>query len=76
MNKKAIFLSAAALSLCVGTVPAQAGLFGPGKFKVEQSDDRFSDTPTTMLTGRNNRVAVPMVCWKGTNPPVLFSNSW
>lgn len=57
MNKKAILISAAILSLSVGTVPAQAGLFGPGKFKVEQTDDRFSDAPTTIFTGRNNRVS-------------------
>jgi len=33
------------------------GIFGPGKFSVSQSDDRFSDRPTTSISGRNNRVS-------------------
>lgn len=39
-------------------VPASAqGLFGPGKFKIEQIDDRFSDTPTITFMGQNNRIS-------------------
>lgn len=42
--------------MIAGASPATAGLFGPGKFKVEQSDDRFSASPNTTWVGRNNRV--------------------
>ena len=46
-----------ALSLAAITLPASAqGLFGPGKFRVEQSDDRFSTTGLTTRSGVNNRV--------------------
>lgn len=40
-----------------GSSPGAAqGLFGPGKFRIEQTDDRFSTRPTTMVIGHNNRV--------------------
>lgn len=40
------------------TAPASAqGLFGPGKFKIEQTDDRFSDAPTVTFMGLNNRIS-------------------
>jgi hypothetical protein len=40
------------------TAPASAqGLFGPGKFKIEQTDDRFSDAPTITFMGLNNRIS-------------------
>ena len=40
------------------TAPASAqGLFGPGKFKIEQIDDRFSDAPTITFMGQNNRIS-------------------
>lgn len=45
-----------ASTLSLGTPVAAQGLFGPGKFKVEQTDDRFSTSPTTMFVGHNNRV--------------------
>jgi hypothetical protein len=37
--------------------PAVAGLFGPGKFKIEQIDDRFSTGPTVTVMGQNNRIS-------------------
>ena len=37
--------------------PASAGLFGPGKFTVEQSNDRFSSDGVTTYLGHNNRVS-------------------
>jgi len=42
--------------LHVGSPAAAQSLFGPGKFKIVQSDDRFSNAPTTMTFGQNNRV--------------------
>lgn len=50
----ASFLVAA--TIVVGTPALAQGMFGPGKFKVEQIDDRFSTSPTTMVIGHNNRV--------------------
>lgn len=47
---------AAALALAVIT-PAQAGLFGLPKFKVEQSDDRFSTNGLTTYSGLYNRIS-------------------
>lgn len=44
----------------IGSVPRPAiaqGLFGPVKFRIEQSDDRFSSSPTTTILGRNNCVS-------------------
>lgn len=49
-----------AVSFCaalVATVPASAQLFGVGKFKVEQSDDRFSTDGNTTYSGMNNRIS-------------------
>jgi hypothetical protein len=51
------------LALAAGITIANAGLgsaqsmFGPGKFKIEQSDDRFSAGGTTTITGWNNKVS-------------------
>lgn len=45
-----------AAGLCMTPASAQ-GLFGPGKFKIEQVDDRFSIEPTIMIMGRNNRIS-------------------
>ncbi|WEK45846.1 MAG: hypothetical protein P0Y56_12530 [Candidatus Andeanibacterium colombiense] len=50
---------AAALSASLLGVAAPAageGLFGPGKFTIAQTDDRFSTSPTTAIVGHNNRV--------------------
>ena len=48
----------AAVSLAiVATAPVQAGLFGLGKFKVDQSDDRFSANGLTTYSGLNNRIS-------------------
>lgn len=50
--------SIAAVSLAiVATAPVQAGLFGLGKFKVDQSDDRFSANGLTTYSGLNNRIS-------------------
>lgn len=50
----ATFLIGASIAV---SAPAWAqGLFGPGRFTIEQTDDRFSTSPTTMVIGRNNRV--------------------
>lgn len=50
--------TAAAVSLAiVATAPVQAGLFGLGKFKVDQSDDRFSANGLTTYSGLNNRIS-------------------
>ena len=50
--------SIAAVSLAiVATAPVQAGLFGLGKFKVDQSDDRFSANGLTIYSGLNNRIS-------------------
>ena len=49
-----------ALMVCtplVITAPASAQLFGVGKFKVQQSDDRFSTDGSTTYSGLNNRVS-------------------
>src|SRR5690348_6948352 len=37
--------------------PAQAQLFGSGKFKIEKSSDRFSTDGLGMIVGKNNRVS-------------------
>lgn len=50
--------TAAAVSLAIAaTAPVQAGLFGLGKFKVDQSDDRFSANGLTTYSGLNNRIS-------------------
>ena len=36
---------------------SHAQLFGPGKFKVEQTDDRFSTDGLATYVGRNNRIS-------------------
>lgn len=50
-----------ALLICNSAVavpaPAIAGLFGPGKFKIEQIDDRFSTGSTVTVMGQNNRIS-------------------
>jgi hypothetical protein len=53
------FSIAATLLACGGalTAPAEAGLFGPGKFEIVQTDDRFSTSPTITVMGRNNRIS-------------------
>jgi hypothetical protein len=52
---------AAALLVCAGagvaSAPASAGLFGPGKFQIQQINDRFSTGPTVTISGRNNRIS-------------------
>lgn len=50
-----LVISAAAL--VAAAVPAQAGLFGLPKFKVGQSDDRFSNDGLTTYTGMWNRIS-------------------
>lgn len=37
--------------------PLPAQLFGPGKFKVEQTDDRFSTDGLATYAGHNNRIS-------------------
>lgn len=37
--------------------PSEAQLFGPGKFKIEQTDDRFSTSGLATYVGRNNRIS-------------------
>ena len=44
-------------ALIAMSAPASAQLFGPGKFKVEQTDDRFSTDDLATYVGRNNRVS-------------------
>ena len=39
------------------TVPAQAQLFGPCKFKIERTVDRFATGDLANITGKNNRVS-------------------
>ena len=51
-----VIAAALACAITFGPTAAAQGMFGPGKFKVEQTDDRFSTSPTTMTIGRNNRV--------------------
>lgn len=46
----------AALAAATAT-PAQAGMFGLPKFKVEQSDDRFSTNGLTSYSGAYNRIS-------------------
>lgn len=41
----------------VAIAPASAQLFGPGKFKVDQSDNRFSTSGLTTYSGLNNRIS-------------------
>jgi hypothetical protein len=52
---------AAALLICNAAAavpaPAIAGLFGPGRLKIEQVDDRFSTGPTVTVMGQNNRIS-------------------
>lgn len=48
-------LIAAAAALTVS--PASAQLFGLGKFKVEQTNDRFSTDGLATYVGRNNRIS-------------------
>ena len=50
----ATFLVAA--TMAVSTPAMGQGMFGPGKFKIEHIDDRFSTSSTTMVIGHNNRV--------------------
>lgn len=51
-------ISIVAAALAVTTVtPAQAGLFGLPKFKVERSDDRFSTDGLTTYSGHYNRIS-------------------
>jgi hypothetical protein len=38
-------------------VPAQAQLFGTGKFKIEKRVDRFSTDGLGMIVGKNNRIS-------------------
>lgn len=45
-----------AAAVLVTAVPAQAQ-FGAGKFKIEQSDDRFAGDGLTTFTGRHNRLS-------------------
>lgn len=47
---------AAALAITV-IAPVQAGIFGLPKFKVEQSDDRFSTNGLTTFSGFYNRIS-------------------
>ena len=44
-------------AVAVLSAPATAGLFGPGKFKIEKIDDRFSTGPTVTVMGQNNRIS-------------------
>ena len=37
--------------------PLPAGLFGPPKFRIEQSDDRFSTDGLTTVSGTGNRIS-------------------
>jgi hypothetical protein len=50
-----LFAAFAAVGLLAS--PADAGLFGPPKFKIEQSDDRFSTNGTTTYHGLWNRIS-------------------
>jgi hypothetical protein len=50
-------LTAIAAALLVPVTPTSAQLFGPGKFKIEQSDDRFSTDGLGTYVGRNNRIS-------------------
>jgi len=43
--------------LLVPTKPAQAQLFGPGKFKIEKTVDRFATDGLATITGKNNRIS-------------------
>lgn len=54
MRKCSIIVAALALAT---VTPAQAGLFGLPKFKVEQSDDRFSTDGLTTYSGLYNRIS-------------------
>lgn len=45
------------LSLLAFAGAANAGLFGPDKFKVVQADTRFSESPNPTFTGQNNRIS-------------------
>jgi len=54
--RMAMLLSAAAVSAGPFSPLSAQGLFGPGKFKIEATDDRFSTSATTMVIGRNNRL--------------------
>lgn len=44
-------------SIALAVSASAQGLFGPGKFKIEQTDDRFSDGPTVTFMGLNNRIS-------------------
>lgn len=55
-SRASLITIAAALSLGV-SAPAAADLFGPPKFKVTQSDDRFSTDGTTTFSGQWNRIS-------------------
>lgn len=59
MNSKSrvAILPAVAAALLLGAAPATAGLFGPPKFKVSQSDDRFSTNGATTFAGQWNRIS-------------------
>lgn len=46
-----------AILILPATANAQAFCFGLGKFKTEQSDDRFSTNPISMTVGKNNRIS-------------------
>ena len=48
---------AVVLIYCSLASPAAAGLFGPGKFEIKQSDDRFSTGSTITVMGQNNRIS-------------------
>lgn len=54
--KKNILGFAAVMGFAIG-MPVQAGLFGLPKFKVEQSDDRFSTNGLTTFSGHYNRIS-------------------
>lgn len=56
MKGRQIAIMMLALTTIGGPSYAQ-GMFGLGKFRVEQSDDRFSTTGMTTFSGVNNRIS-------------------
>ena len=58
MRTLAFTVALATASATIGVAsPVAAQLFGLGKFKVEQSDDRFSTDGLTTHSGLNNRIS-------------------
>ncbi|MCB2058051.1 MAG: hypothetical protein H6916_10865 [Novosphingobium sp.] len=58
MNRISVIILAIIGTTIAAVTPAEAQIcFGLGKFRIEQSDDRFSADGLTTVSGKNNRIS-------------------